>query len=369
MGGKYMVGQQERVLTNQRSHIVYLDLLRILSMLAVVILHTASESWYSLDIRSQAWRTLNVWDSAVRWSVPIFIMISGALFLSPEREIRLGTLYGKYILRLVLAYLAWSGFYALVYLHKSGDGYGAFYQFVSGHAHLWFLPMLAGLYSIVPLLRKITESREAMGYFLVLSFIFSSLVPLFQFGLSCLDGRGDFRLPVVQSVNTVLENINFRFAAGYSFYFVLGYRLHTAEINRRTETVIYLLGAFGLTATIGLTKHFSYTRNIPFGNFYGYLSFNVVLESVAAFVFAKNRLSALIKGEKAERVIEKLSKYSFGVYLIHEFFIERLGELGLDAMTFSPAISVAVITIIVFCLSLAVSAILNRIPVVKKYLV
>ena len=208
-----------------------------------------------------------------------------------------------------------------------------------------------------------------MGYFLVLSFFFSSLVPLFQFGLSCLDGRGDFRLPVVQSVNMVLENINFRFAAGYSFYFVLGYRLHTAEINRRTEAAIYLLGLFGFAATVGLTKHFSYTRNIPFGNFYGYLSFNVVLESVAVFVFAKNRLSAIIKGEKAEWVIEKLSKYSFGVYLIHEFFIERLGELGLDAMTFSPAISVVVITIIVFCLSLAVSAILNRIPVVKKYLV
>ena len=69
------------------------------------------------------------------------------------------------------------------------------------------------------------------------------------------------------------------------------------------------------------------------------------------------------------KIIRKLSEYSFGAYLIHPAFVNIVGRLGLKALTFTPVISVPLTTAIVFLLSFGISAVLNHIPVIKKYIV
>ncbi len=77
--------------------------------------------------------------------------------------------------------------------------------------------------------------------------------------------------------------------------------------------------------------------------------------------YDNNRLNA---------VFAKLSKYSFGAYLFHLFVINWLElRFGLNTLSFNPVLSVTLITLIVFIISFAVSAVLNKIPFVKKYIV
>lgn len=68
---------------NLTDRIVYYDFLRIISMFAVIVLHTAGERWSKVEVHSLAWNSFNFYDSIVRWAVPVFTMISGALFLAP----------------------------------------------------------------------------------------------------------------------------------------------------------------------------------------------------------------------------------------------------------------------------------------------
>lgn len=91
-----------------RNRILYLDFLRILATAAVMILHTASKVWYASDIGSFNWNASNVWDSIVRWCVPVFAMISGTLFLNPDNEIRIKNLYTRNICRVLTAFIFWS---------------------------------------------------------------------------------------------------------------------------------------------------------------------------------------------------------------------------------------------------------------------
>lgn len=63
-----------------------LDILRIVSIAAVVIIHTASQYLGKLDVTSPYWEIFNFYDGIVRWAVPVFVMISGALFLNPAKE-------------------------------------------------------------------------------------------------------------------------------------------------------------------------------------------------------------------------------------------------------------------------------------------
>lgn len=86
-------------------------------------------------------------------------------------------------------------------------------------------------------------------------------------------------------------------------------------------------------------------------------------EAAAVFVFFRERLNFPV------RFMRALSQYSFGAYLAHPAVIEFLAELGLDSLTFSPAASIPVIAVIVFVISFGISAVLNHIPVLKKYIV
>ena len=51
---------------------------------AVMILHVAASKWGETDVDSVEWCAMNFYDSIVRWVVPVFVMISGALFLKND---------------------------------------------------------------------------------------------------------------------------------------------------------------------------------------------------------------------------------------------------------------------------------------------
>ena len=92
-------------------------------------------------------------------------------------------------------------------------------------------------------------------------------------------------------------------------------------------------------------------------------SVNVMCESVAVFVFFKRHFT------RESRIIWTLSKYSFGAYLVHAAVIGVIAKLGLDSLTFNPLFSVPVISVIVFTVSFVISAVMNHIPMLKKYVI
>ena len=353
----------------KRDYIIYFDVLRIISMFAVVMLHTAASNWSTVDVHSFAWKTFNFYDSIVRWGVPVFTMISGAIFLSPERTIKLKTLYSKYIFRIVVAFLAWSLFYAAVYYASTGKIWGAIARVFTGHYHQWFMIMLVGLYIIVPLLRRIVASREATRYFLVVSFVFSFAVPLALLVLSYLDQILNASFSLYEFANGVYSNMHFHLAVGYSFYYVLGFYLHTTEIRPKIEKIVYFCGLAGFALTVFLSQAASSFLGTPTGEFYGNFTCNVLLESVAVFILIKQRIQNRIRGEKLQKIVQAFSKYSFGVYLVHPFFLATLSRLGWKTTSFFPPVSIPVISLAVFALSLCTSALLSRIPILNKYIV
>lgn len=91
---------------------IYIDIIRVIATFAVIITHVCSFKWYGTDVNSFHWQCLNFFSSITRWCVPIFVMISGVFFLEPTKEIIIKKIYSKYILRIVIALLFWSVFYA-----------------------------------------------------------------------------------------------------------------------------------------------------------------------------------------------------------------------------------------------------------------
>lgn len=84
----------------------YINSLRLLATLSVVWLHTSAGL---LDTRNVMNFDVKFWLSChkycMQFGVPVFVMISGALFLNPAKEIGFPLLLRKYVKRIALALL------------------------------------------------------------------------------------------------------------------------------------------------------------------------------------------------------------------------------------------------------------------------
>ena len=342
------------------SRTVYFDYLRVFATFAVMILHLSAQNWFITDVNEAAWQLFNFYDSIVRWGVPVFVMISGALFL--PRDLPVNRIYTKYLPRLVTAFIFWAAIYALF---SEGSLMHRLMLVVKGHYHMWFIFMIAGLYICIPLIKPIISEKKRAKYYLVLAFLFCFLIPT-TFTL-IKDFGSDAVKKAASVVQGNISNMNMHIVLGYAGYFVLGHMINRANLNKQWRMWIYGLGILGFAATIGLDLIVALKTQKCCSNYYGNLNVNILFEAVAVFTWFKHRK---YDHPRWNGFVKKLSKYSFGAYLVHALLIEQLNlRLGLNTLSFHPAISVPCIAVIIFALSFSLSAIINHIPCLNKYIV
>lgn len=350
---------------------VYCDYLRLVATFAVVFIHVAASNWSNVDVNGMQWQVFNIYDSLVRWGVPIFVMISGALFLN--RDVPIKNIYSKYVLRMVIAFVSWSLFYAI--LTTDTFQYGLIYSLkshigtlVTGHYHMWFVLMIIGLYMCIPFMKKIVSDETVMKYFLKLSFIFAFLIPWVLKIVNDFVGSNNSMIQkMVTTIDSNLMNMGMSMVLGYTFYFILGYYLDRIEIKKDVRVMIYVAGILGFIFTVVADAGLSIKTQVANSNYYGNFEVNVLLEVIAVHTFFKYHT---FQNEKVNQFVVVLSKFGFGAYLIHTFIIESMAAiLHFDTLSMNAWISVPLISIIVFGVSMGVSAVLNHIPVIKKYCV
>ena len=348
---------------DRASRIYYFDILRIIAIVAVMALHIAGQNWRSTDVSTSEWMIFNVADSVTRWGVPVFVMISGALFLGGEKSI--GQIYKKNVSRIAVALFTWSATYMIVSACYNGiDANTMIKEFALGHFHLWFLYMIIGLYMIVPVIRPMTSSQKSVKYFLVIAFFVTFLIPEV---VQILKLNHEFASSIVSGL---LSHMSFYVPLGYLGYFVLGYYLNQIQISLELELIIYLLGVCGFLFTVFATGYVSRHLGEAYDAFYYNLTCNVLFESISIFVLAKKRLSKLCSRIKIRKIVLVLSSWSFGAYLVHALVLEEFDRrFLLNTMSYHPAITVPMLLILVGVISFAVSALLNCIPVIKKWIV
>ena len=198
----------------------------------------------SYNIKSYGWNVCNIYDSFVRYSVPIFVMLSGTFFLDNSKPLPWQKL-AKKTFRLITAFIFWSACYAIVgIVRKYGFSISGhmIIEFIGrvmqGSYHMWFLFMIVGLYLVTPMLREITKDRKLSWYFVALWFIFwgctSYIVRIPTYG---------------KYFSKIFNNIGIHTVLGYSGYYVLGYLLSTTRFSKKSKICIYIFGLLGFFGT------------------------------------------------------------------------------------------------------------------------
>lgn len=332
------------------------DFLRICAAVMVVILHVSGSKWDVTPVDTGAWAMMNVCDSAVRSSVPLFLMLTGVFTLRKDIDIKV--LYVKKVFPLCLIWLAWSFFYAVDVVGISEMMTTGFADVaaltVRGHFHLWFIPTLAGIYALLPLLKCVVSYRNGqyLRYFLVIFFVFGIMRTTLS---SLIDDQ-----MVVELINKV--PVDLVQCAGYV---LLGYYLANMHEGSPRRLVLIALYAVSLAACAAVGQVDALASGAPAGTLYGNFSITTFVEAVCIFLLFRDM--DVPCPEKKSRVTFFLSKLTFGIYLIHPFVISQLeAKHALSVLSYNPILSIPVNSMIIVFISACLTALMSRVPVLRR---
>ncbi len=332
----------------------WLNNARIIAILAVVLLHVSSRVITWSELGSNDWWYANLYDSLVRWCVPVFVMISGALLLAPEKAEPLGVFYKKRASRILSPLVFWSLFYMLWDFSRNmlkGDPKSIqeiFFALLSGkpYFHMWFLFMILGLYFVTPFIRQVVAASDRKALWLLC---------LTSLAISCLNSY--FSNPHDMVINSVF----IVWFIPYIPYFILGYLLKDERIF---PSIVWLCL---FVVSIAVTALWYYYCAVNLGNVpglypYTYLSITVIIMSISAFQLLKVINIPLL----SDHQLKTVASLTLGVYLIHPILLDVSNALGLKPVSYLPLITIPLATIVVFCLSLGCAFVCSKLPLLKR---
>lgn len=343
----------------------YIDVARVFSMVSVILIHVGAVVWYDGPFSIYPWGVINLFDIMARYCVPVFLMISGYIFLDPARNIPVKKIYTRYLPRLLAAFFFWSFLYALItsgfatrWILSDGVGIKLIQDTFWGHYHMWYMYIIIPMYVITPALRAIAADRKALKYFLIISYIISYLIPSIEM------------IPVIyEHTAKYTHRLEFQFITGYVFYYLAGYYFGSEEFSGRSRRIVYGLGAVGFIYTVAATTLYVLTMQFPNSELHEYYTAGVPLFSLAVFLFFRERFSGVNPSSRIMKVVLWLSGLSFGVYMAHDFGIIVFNKLGITASMCSPFISMPLLTLADLVISVAIAWVVSLIPGLKKWVI
>ena len=282
---------------------------RAIAIVAVVAIHslgTVVEQNFSG--MGPDWWLANAVDSASRWSVPVFIMISGALALDPNRGSKPRRFLSKRIWRIGIPLVFWTVVYVLFrryYLQPDDESWNPGVAILTGSpfVQLYFLYVLAGLTLLTPFFRLLSvHGSRRLQWGTGLIFL----------GIGMLDQWVSMIFDVGEA------NIATRFLPMAGFY-ILGWVLRDIVLSARAAVLAWstlLVAIAGTAAWAGLGP-----GEKPWLFPYAFLAPGVVVASMAAYLLLHFHL------REGFGLLHRFYPYSFGVFLLHPLILYPVRNL------------------------------------------
>lgn len=320
-------------MTGQKSveRVVFLDYLRIFACFLVMVVH-ASENFYGAAgagemagpqsfIASESDRLwVSLYDGFSRMSVPLFIIISAYLLVPMREDQSIWQFYRRRFKRVIPPFAVFMVLYCtlpmlwgqLDWATARHDLSRLLLNFPSLAGHLWFMYPLISLYLFIPMispwLRK-ASAREEM-FFIVL-FVISTCMPYLHRWFGDLWGECFWN-----------EYHVLWYFSGYLGYLVMAHYIRVHLKWDRTRKLV--VGSVLMVVGAALTIWSFYSQAIP-GQIHStpvievgwaMCTVNCVMLTAGTFM-----LFSCIRSKEAPRIVTSMSKLSYGVYLMHIFWL------------------------------------------------
>ena len=327
----------------------WLDYVRAFATCSVVLLHVAAFVLVSSKITLASWWTANVYDSAMRACVPLFLMLTGALVVPQKYELLV--YLKKRLIRIILPFLFWNAVYD-AYKYYVELPAGAI-QGLSGHInwlyatfqkgamyHFWYIYMCVGIYLFIPVISpwlRNTDKYEIIYFLCIWIFTLFESYPFFNF---------------------YAPKIELQYFSGYLGYVVLGYFIATQPSEKQifkglaiTAVLLgFLLTAFGV-------YYFSIKNHQLTETAYGNLTPNVLLMAAGIFYLVKQASWPPVSG-----IVKLICRNNYTIYLAHVLVLLLLQRAGINAFIINPILGIPLVTLLCLGITICLAWGLNKSP-------
>ena len=250
----------------------------------------------------------------------LFVMVSGIFFLSPERNVTAAKVWKKNVIKMSGAYVFWSLIYALYriwMMDPQPEITTRFFlrEWLVEPYHMWYIPMILGLYIICPILRPITASGNGKLFRYIIMIFIGALILCTIYLWPGLNYRDDFIIPFIDKTPVFA-------ICQYPFWMLFGWIAYTYRPTRRFRHLIYGLGI--LATLIGMwcnVYNWLHTGDLLVTAVTQKFSILIFLKNTALFYFIVTAFRNHEFSAAGKKLLGKLSESTLIIYLVHMVFI------------------------------------------------
>jgi len=338
---------------------INIEFIRVFAIALTIMIHVSNVYIYNIGKISHFDYLVAVSYNAIsRICVPLFFMISGIFLIKQEYNRQK---YFNRIKKYICILIIWSIIYYLIkynfkFINVPSTLITSLLNANMTSRHLWFMYAIIGIYIALPFIQSMCKNltKEQENLFLILWAILSGFAIIY--------------VPLARSITKTNIDITYPIpminSAYYLGYFISGHILYERFKEKQEHKIknIYLILGYIIPTlvTITVTYIISINKNKVFESMFWFKSIFTIIATSSIFLL-------ILKNEHKIKspLILKLSKYSFGIYLIHMIFIEIM-KRNINILGFNPIVSIPIITVLVYLLSLLSSVIIKRIPLIKN---
>lgn len=339
-----------------KSKTAYLELLRIIACFFVIVNHTNSGIFLAHNPGDKTWWASLTYFFVCKAAVPVFLMISGTLLLGRTDNFRK---YISRILRVVLVIVIFSFLYYARSMYQAGmpvhilEFLLMIYQHNITNAY-WYLYLYFGILVILPLLQTLSLHMRKWEFQILL--------------LVSVVGLGALPVIVRYFPDAACSYIFIEpFFAVYVGVFFLGYYLtHYVEVKKSYAIISAVLFVAVTVVEVLLTYREYYIRPEDFLFLEDRTYLNVTLAAAALFYLGRY-FGSVIRQEKFWSAVKFVGGCSFGIYLFSDMFVDIYEQFYNDlSMRVHSLVAVLVYELLIFGSGLVITAVLKKIPYLKK---
>ena len=352
--------------------ISFLDYIRVFACFLVILVH-ASENYYGAEgasdmagpqsfLANEANRLwVSVYDGFARMSVPLFMIVSAYLLVPMKKGMTSWQFYIRRFARILPPFVIFMILYSTLPLlwgqidadTSLKDLSRLLLNFPTLAGHFWFMYPLISLYLFIPIISPWLEKATAREErFFIGLFLLSTCMPYLNRFCGEVWGQCFWN-----------QYHMLWYFSGYLGYLVLAHyiRVHLKWNRSKRMTVglismiigaVWTIASFYIQAVPGIVHS---TPEIELG--WAFCTINCVILTAGTFL-----MFTCIDVAKPPRFIEDLSNLSFGIYLIHIFWIGLWVSLFKQDLALPTVAAIPCISIATFVSSYITGKILSFLP-------
>ena len=335
----------------EKERIVFADYLRVVACFLVMLVH-ASENFYGADTSGLAGNVSMLANEANRFwvafydgfcartCVPVFMVLSAFLLVPLKEGMTMTAFYKRRFLKILPPVLVFMGLYSVLPALWGGMSWEQSladlktipWNFPSMAGHLWFIYPLISLYLIIPVVSPWLAKADAKEERIFLAvFVVSTFIPfIHRFVSSEIWGECFWN-----GFHALW------YCSGYLGYLVLAHyiRFHLKwDRHKRlvTGVLCFLAGAAFTGWSFwfkGVPGQLIETPSLEWA--WEFCTPNVLLATFGIFL-----MFSCIERKNAPGTITSLSKLSFGMYLMHLFYLAPIAKLVIGGNVADPLVPV-----------------------------